>query len=167
MSDSGGGNPASRRIVKIELDERSIVRRNPDIEHERAVAIVDLLESNHFVALAAAERCSGPYELGLSIEEDRLVFDIRDGRSAAIDRVALTLKPFRQVVKDYFLVCESYYSAIKTAPPSQIEAIDMGRRSLHNEGADKLREALEGRIDMDRDTARRLFTLVCVLHIRA
>jgi uncharacterized protein (UPF0262 family) len=152
----------TERIVNVALDEQSIVRRSPDIEHERAVAIYDLLENNHF----APEGYTGPYNLHIGIEEDRLVFDIRDAEGKALEKVTLALRLFRQIVKDYFLVCESYYSAIKTASPSRIEALDMGRRGLHDEGSELLRERLKGKIDVDFDTARRLFTLICVLHIR-
>ena len=153
---------SSERIEKITLDEHSIVRRNADIEHERAVAIYDLLENNSF----APAGLTGPYNLHIGIEEDRLVFDIRNGNDKPLEKVALALRLFRQIVKDYFLVCESYYSAIKTASPSRIEALDMGRRGLHDEGSELLRERLKGKIDIDFDTARRLFTLICVLHIR-
>jgi uncharacterized protein (UPF0262 family) len=151
------------RIVKIDLDERSVVRRNPDVEHERAVAIFDLLEENHF---EPAGESSGPYHLFLAIEENRLVFDIRAEAGEPQTKVILPLTPFRTVVKDYFTVCESYYTAIKRASVTQIEALDMGRRALHNEGSDLLRERLEGKIGLDQNTARRLFTLICVLHIR-
>ena len=151
-----------KRIANIELDERTVVRRGADIEHERAVAIFDLLEENHFEPSLEGE---GPYDVLLSVREDRLVFAIgSDGED--LGEVALALLPFRRLVKDYFTVCESYFEAIKTAPPSQIEALDMGRRGLHNEGSELLRDHLAGRIDVDFDTARRLFTLLCVLHIR-
>jgi uncharacterized protein (UPF0262 family) len=153
----------SHRIAKIDLDERTVVRRNADIEHERAVAIFDLLDDNRFEPVG---RGTGPYHLLLGIEENRLVFDIREADGTAVDKVQLPLTPFRRVVKDYFMVCESYYTAIKQASPSQIEALDMGRRGLHNEGADLLRERLDGNITLDPNTARRLFTLICVLHIR-
>jgi uncharacterized protein (UPF0262 family) len=151
------------RIVKIELDERTVVRRNPDVEHERAVALFDLLEENHF-----APQCefTGPYHLSLSIEDNRLVFGIRAESGGDLTKVTLPLSPFRTVVKDYFTVCESYYAAIKRASLTQIEALDMGRRALHNEGSELLRERLEGKIALDLNTARRLFTLICVLHIR-
>jgi len=152
-----------RRIAKITLDERTVVRRNPDIEHERAVAMFDLLEENSF---APAGDTPGPFHLHLGIEENRLVLDIRSTDEAPIDRVLLPLRPFRGIVKDYFLVCESYFNAIRTASPSRIEAIDMGRRALHNEGSELLRERLAERVAVDLNTARRLFTLVCVLHIR-
>jgi uncharacterized protein (UPF0262 family) len=154
---------SDRRIVKITLDERSVVRRNADIEHERAVAIFDLLEENNF---AVAGDAPGPFHLHLGIEENRLVFDIRSAAEEPVDRVLVPLTPFRGIVKDYFLVCETYFQAIRTASPSRIEAIDMGRRALHNEGSELLRERVAERVTIDLNTARRLFTLVCVLHIR-
>jgi uncharacterized protein (UPF0262 family) len=154
---------SDRRIVKITLDERSVVRRNADIEHERAVAIFDLLEENSF---AVAGEAPGPFHLHLGIEENRLVFDIRTNAEEPVDRVLVPLTPFRSIIKDYFLVCETYFTAIRTAPPSRIEAIDMGRRALHNEGSELLRERVAERVTIDLNTARRLFTLVCVLHIR-
>lgn len=153
----------SERIVKVALDERTVVRRSPEVEHERAVAIFDLIEDNSFAPNGAN---SGPYSLHLSIEENRLILDIRSEEEQPVGKVMLALGPFRRVVKDYFTVCESYFAAIKTASPSQIEAIDMGRRGLHNEGAELLRERLAGKVDLDGNTARRLFTLICVLHIR-
>lgn len=158
------GEGGGRRIVKVALDERSVVRRSPEVEHERAVAIFDLIEENHF---APVGEHGGPYSLHLGIEENRLVLDIRTAEDAPLGKVILALSPFRRIVKDYFTVCESYYHAIKTASPSQIEAIDMGRRGLHNEGAELLRQRLAGKIDVDSGTARRLFTLICVLHIRS
>ncbi|MDZ4737673.1 MAG: UPF0262 family protein [Rhodospirillaceae bacterium] len=159
---SGDAQSASR-IAKITLDERSVVRRSAEVEHERAVAIYDLIEDNSF-RLFGDE--AGPYSLHLSIEENRLIFDARDTEEQPRRRIALALTPFRMIVKDYFQVCESYFSAIRTASPSQIEAIDMGRRALHNEGSELLRQRLEGKIELDLDTARRLFTLICVLHIK-
>jgi uncharacterized protein (UPF0262 family) len=153
----------TERLVNVTLDEKSIERRNADIEHERAVAIYDLLENNYFAPVGDV---TGPYKLHISIEEDRLVFDIHTADDAPADQVVLPLRLFRQIVKDYFMLCESYYSAIKTASPSRIEALDMGRRGLHDEGSELLRERLKGKIDVDFDTARRLFTLICVLHIR-
>jgi uncharacterized protein (UPF0262 family) len=152
-----------RRIVEISLDERTVVRRSADVEHERAVAIYDLTEENFFRPVGDD---SGPYNLHLSIAENRLMFDIRSDAGAPVARVTLPLLPFRRIVKDYFAVCESYYEAIRTASPSKIEAIDMGRRGLHDEGCEILRDRLEGKIEIDFDTARRLFTLICVLHIR-
>jgi uncharacterized protein (UPF0262 family) len=155
---------SDRRIAKITLDERTVVRRKADIEHERAVAIFDLLEENSF---APAGDVAGPFHLHLGIEENRLVLDIRDRGGKPVERVAMALTPFRSIVKDYFLVCESYFNAIRTASPSRIEAIDMGRRALHNEGSELLRERLADRVEIDLNTARRLFTLLCVLHLRA
>ena len=153
-----------QRIVNIFLDEKSLVRRAAHVEHERKVAIYDLLEDNHFAPVGDDR---GPYTLHLGIENNRLVFDIRTEGGDKLDRFTLPLNSFRKIVKDYFIVCESYFEAIKTAPPSRIEALDMGRRGLHNEGSDILRDRLEGKVDIDKRTARRLFTLICVLHIRA
>ncbi|MBL0900802.1 MAG: UPF0262 family protein [Reyranella sp.] len=154
----------SRRIVDIVLDEESVARRTPEVEHERAVALFDLTEENDF-RLVGGE--AGPYRLRLGIFEQRLVFDVRNGRDEKLRDIVLSLTPFRKVVKDYFLICESYYAAIKKLGPSQIEALDMGRRGLHDEGSDLLRERLAGKIEIDHDTARRLFTLICALHITA
>ena len=151
------------RLVRITLDEDTLVRRSPEVEHERAVAIYDLLQGNSF---ALVGHDGGPYALHLGIQENRLLFDVRDGDDAALDRVVLPLGTFRNVIRDYFRVCEAYYEAIKTASPSRIEAIDEGRRSLHNEGAELLRERLARHISIDEDTERRLFTLICVLHVR-
>jgi uncharacterized protein (UPF0262 family) len=138
------------------------VRRNPQVEHERAVAIYDLVEESRF----ALPGCDGPYHLRLSIENSQLEIAIDDCAGQPLQRISVALTPFRKVIKDYFTVCESYYAAIRTASPSRIEAIDMGRRSLHNEGAELLRRRLDGSVAMDTGTARRLFTLVCVLHFR-
>ena len=149
------------RLVEVILDEKSVGRNTPDVEHERKVAIFDLLEENLF---ALEERQEGPYSLHLSITENRLVFAVGDVEHKPITSFMLSLSPFRKLVKDYFLVCESYYDAIKTAPPSRIEALDMGRRGLHNEGSQLLMKRLEGKITTDFDTARRLFTLICALH---
>ena len=154
----------TRRIAQITLDERTVVRRSADIEHERAVAISDLLHDNSF---APASGIEGPFNLHLALEENRLALDIRDGADRPLERVLLPLSPFRSIVKDYFLICESYYHAIRNANPVRIEAIDMGRRALHDEGSELLRERLSERVAVDFNTARRLFTLLCVLHIRA
>ncbi|MEQ8266576.1 MAG: UPF0262 family protein [Parvibaculum sp.] len=154
---------AQFRIADLVLDEHTVMRRSPDVEHERKVAIFDLLEENHFAPVGSD---GGPYVLHLAIEENRLVFDIRLEPAEPHGKVLLSLTPFRKLIKDYFMICESYYDAIKTAAPAQIEAIDMGRRGLHNEGSELLKERLAGKIDMDFDTARRLFTLICVLHIK-
>ena len=163
MTDRDSNQDPRRHIIEITLDERTVVRRSADLEHERAVAIYDLIEENHF---APAGHAQGPYRLHLSIAESRLIFDIRDEADAPIVTVALALMPFRRIVKDYFTVCESYFEAIKTASPSRIEAIDMGRRGLHDEGSELLCSRLGGKIDIDFQTARRIFTLICVLHIR-
>jgi uncharacterized protein (UPF0262 family) len=157
--DAGGDK---RRLARVLLDEATIGRASAEIEHEREVAIYDLLEHNEF---ALTDGAPGPYELTLSIVERRLVFHVEAYKAGTADFI-LSLTPFRRIVKDYFLVCESYYKAIKTAPPSRIEAIDMGRRGLHDEGTQILLERLEGKIEVDRETARRLFTLICVLHWR-
>jgi len=151
------------RLIDVQLVEKTLVRRGPEAEHERKVAIFDLLEGNHF---APAGEHPGPFKLYLSAEETRLIFAIRDKGDAELARVPLALQPFRGIVKDYFKVCESYYHAIKQATPARIEAIDMGRRGLHDEGSRLLQSELAGRIALDHDTARRLFTLLCVLHIR-
>ncbi|HEV2652652.1 MAG TPA: UPF0262 family protein [Rhizomicrobium sp.] len=153
----------SFRLSGIHLDERSIVRRTREIEQERDIAIYDLLESNSFRPEGSH---GGPYQLILSIEENKLVFDIHLDDNADHGKVMLSLSPFRKVIKDYFLICESYFKAIRHAPPSQIEALDMGRRGLHDEGSVLLRERLSGKITVDHDTARRLFTLICVLHLK-
>jgi uncharacterized protein (UPF0262 family) len=161
----GDERPAddTQYLIKVELDDKSVVRRSPDVEHERAVAIFDLLEDNHF---APSGDYQGPYGLHLAIVENRLCFDFRDAADQPLGQVAMSLTPFRRLVKDYFTVCETYFEAIKTASPSRIEAIDMGRRGLHNEGSEVLRQRLDGKIDIDFGTARRLFTLICVLHVR-
>jgi uncharacterized protein (UPF0262 family) len=151
------------RIADITLDEHTVVRRSPDIEHERAVAIFDLLEDNFF---KPASGCAGPYHLHLSIEENRLNIDVRSVADGASETIVLPLAPFRGIVRDYFMVCESYYEAIRRSSLSQIEAIDMGRRSLHNEGSALLIERLGDKAEIEPDTARRLFTLICVLHLR-
>jgi uncharacterized protein (UPF0262 family) len=154
------------RLFRIEIDDSGLPAPTPEIEQERKVAVFDLLEDNSFALPEREGRVipKGPYALELAIRERRLVFDItgKTGNKAA--EFHLSLGPFRQVVKDYFQICESYFDAVKRLPPSQIEAIDMGRRGIHNEGARVLRERLEGKAIVDADTARRLFTLICVLH---
>lgn len=154
------------RLCHIEIDDRGLARPTPEIEQERRVAIFDLLEDNAFALPPRDGRQApdGPYRLGLAIREGRLVFDIATESSAKVTEFHLSLGPFRQVVKDYFQICENYFDAVKRLPPSQIEAIDMARRGIHNEGARVLQERLEGKADVDIDTARRLFTLICVLH---
>ncbi len=158
-----GGDRGDNRLIDVELDE-SIGRSTPDVEHERAVAIFDLIEENSF--LPVGDSGAGPYRLKLSLVESRLVFAIaREGGDAVATHI-LSLTPFRRIVRDYYMICESYYEAIRSSTPSKIEAIDMGRRGLHNEGSQTLMDRLSGKIEMDFDTARRLFTLVCVLHWR-
>lgn len=152
----------TQRLSDVVLDE-TIGRATPDVEHERAVAIFDLIEENSF---APAGHDTGPYKLKLSLVDSKLVFSIATQTDEAIATHILSLTPFRRIVKDYFMICESYYEAIRSSTPSQIEAIDMGRRGIHNEGSQTLMDRLDGKIGMDFDTARRLFTLVCVLHWR-
>jgi uncharacterized protein (UPF0262 family) len=151
----------SHKIKSIEIDEDSLAAASRDQEQERQVAIFDLLDGNYF---EPAESEGGPYDIKLSLIENRLAFDIKG--EAYERRHLLSLSPFRGVIKDYFLICDSYYSAIRNSTPQQIEALDMGRRGLHNEGSNLLRERLEGKVKTDLDTARRLFTLICALHWR-
>lgn len=153
----------SRRIVEITLDEKSIVRWSPEVEHERNVAIFDLLERNDF---RLKEGFPGPYRVHLSLRESTLVMRVRNDEAGEEVEVALPVRPLRRVIKDYFMICDSYYKAIRGATPKQIETIDMARRGLHNEGSEMLMDLLRERVEMDLDTARRLFTLVCVLHLR-
>ena len=156
----------SNRICAIDIDEKGLARVTPTIEQERKVAIFDLLEDNSFALPARDGRpgLPGPYRVGLAIREGRLVFEISTEAAEKIGEFHLSLGPFRQVVKDYFQICESYFDAVKRLPPSQIETIDMARRGIHNEGARVLQERLIGKAEVDIDTARRLFTLICVLH---
>ncbi len=154
----------NQRIVNIFLDEKTVVHRAAHVEHERKVAVFDLLEDNSFAPVGHDQ---GPYTLHLSIEENRLVFDIRTEADEPLTRFTLPQDSFRKIIKDYFMVCESYFEAIKSAPPSRIEALDMGRRGLHNEGSEILRDRLKDKVEINKATARRLFTLLCVLHIRA
>jgi uncharacterized protein (UPF0262 family) len=151
----------SERLVAVTLDEQSIGRSGPDIEHERAVAIYDLLEENTFAPVGQE---GGPFALHLSVTGNRLMLDIKraDGSPAMVH--LMSLSPLRRIVKDYFMVCDNYYLAIRTATPERIEALDMGRRSLHDEGSELLMERLKRKVKVDFDTARRLFTLICVLH---
>ena len=151
----------SSRLLELTLDETSIGRNTPDVEHERDAAIFDLLENNFF---ELEGRQPGPYTLHLSITDNRLVFAVGDAVKEPVMNFLLSLSPFRRLVKDYFIIVESYHEAIKRAPPSRIKAIDMGRRGLHDEGSQLLMERLSGKITVDFDTARRLFTLICALH---
>lgn len=154
------------KIIHIELDDRAMPPPTPEIEQERKVAMFDLLESNSFELPERDGKpaATGPFRLGLSIRQKRLVFEIAEENSDAAGEFHLSLSPFRQVVKDYFQICETYFDAVKSAAPSQIETIDMARRGIHDEGARILQERLEGKAQVDYDTARRLFTLICVLH---
>jgi uncharacterized protein (UPF0262 family) len=161
MTRSGPTPSDKHRLMAVTLDESSIGRSNPDVEHERAVAIYDLVEENVFEPV---DDENGPYALHLTITESRLVFDIRRADGEPVIAHFLSLTPLRRIVKDYFMICDSYYQAIRNATPSQIEAIDMGRRGLHDEGSRVLMERLKKKVRVDFETARRLFTLVCVLH---
>lgn len=151
----------AQRLLRVTLDPQSIVKGSPDQEQERAVAIYDLVEQNQF---AVPGHSGGPYALMISMHDAKLALDIRDCNDTSVMVHILSLTPFRRILKDYFLVCETYYEAIRTATPAQIEAIDMGRRALHNEGATLLEERLVGKVDCDFDTIRRLFTLLTALH---
>ncbi|MAI12102.1 MAG: hypothetical protein CBD27_10355 [Rhodospirillaceae bacterium TMED167] len=152
-----------KRIVNVFLDHRTVVRRQPEVDHDRAVAIFDLLEENFFDLVGGLD---GPYNLHLSVEENRLLFGVCDETDYPVTNFSLPISNFRSIVKDYFVICDSYYDAIKVATPSRIEAIDMGRRGLHNEGSQVLQDRLAPYVKIDFDTARRLFTLICVLHQR-
>ena len=156
------------RLVAIRIDDQGLPAPTPEMAQERRVAIFDLLEGNRFALPPRDDRpASGPWALGLSIREGRLVFAVASEAGDPAGEFHLSLGPFRQVVKDYFQICQSYYDAIRTLPPSQIETIDMARRGIHNEGARVLQERLQGKADLDQDTARRLFTLICVLQSRS
>jgi len=154
------------RISQIELDDGNLPPPTPEIEQERRVAIFDLIEENSFQLPPRDDRevPQGPYHLGLAIRDKRLVFDVVAETGDKAAEFHLSLSPFRQVVKDYYQICESYFTAVKTLPPGQIETIDMARRGIHNEGSRVLQERLAGKAEVDTDTARRLFTLICVLH---
>jgi uncharacterized protein (UPF0262 family) len=154
------------RISHIQIDDRNLPPPTPEIDQERKVAIFDLLEGNSFALPKRDDRPvpAGPFSVDLAIREKRLVFDVATEGGDKAAEFHLSLSPFRQVVKDYWEICESYFDAVKNLPPSQIETIDMARRGIHNEGARVLQERLEGKAEVDRDTARRLFTLICVLH---
>lgn len=154
----------TNRIVDIQLDHGSIVRWSREVDHERQVAIFDLLENNSF---ALVDGFPGPYRVELSLREANLIITATDDDGDEETEISLSMRPFRKLIKDYFLICESYLEAIRTATPSRIEAIDMGRRGLHNDGAALLVDALADKVSMDEETARRLYTLICVLHIRA
>lgn len=153
---------ADPRIIDVQLDERSIIRRGADIEQEKRVAIFDLLEDNRF----APGKHEGPFRILLRVEDDRLAIDLKDQHGEPLETVRLGLSRFRRPIRDYFAICDSYFKAVRSDSPKGLETIDMARRGIHNEAAELLKECLEGRIEMDLDTARRLFTLICVLHIK-
>ncbi len=158
---------ADPRIIDISLDERTILWRNADIEQERKVALLDLLNDNHFRPLReTADDYAGPYKVALHVEEGRLAIGIQRADGTLIETIGLGMMRFRRAIKDYFAICDSYYQAVRQHSPQQIETIDMARRGLHNDAAELLKERLDGKIELDFDTARRLFTLICVLHIR-
>ena len=156
-------NDDPRRLIRVTLAEEGGARRSPEIEHERAVAVYDLEQENSFELV---NHPGGPYQIRISVRENRLILDVRDGAERPLEEILLPLSPLRSIIRDYFRVCDAYYEAIKTASPSRIEAIDMGRRGLHDEGAERLRERVANRIRIDEGTSRRLFTLICVLHAR-
>jgi uncharacterized protein (UPF0262 family) len=158
---------ADPRIIHVELDEATILWRNADIEQERRIAIFDLIEENRFRPLrACAAGREGPYRLRLSVSDGRLAMDIADEQGAHLETQVLGLGRFRRPIREYFAICDSYYQAIRKATAHEIETIDMARRGVHNEAADLLLERLDGKVETDFATARRLFTLICVLHIR-
>ena len=150
------------RIIEINLDQGSIVRRNADVEQERKVAMFDLLENNHFAPVGY----EGPFRILLRIEDDRLAIDVHDEQGEKLDTIRVGLSRFRRSVRNYFAICESYFKAVRSRTKHEIETIDMARRGIHNEAAELLQTALDGKIEVDFDTARRLFTLICVLHIK-
>lgn len=155
------------RIIDVTLDETTILWRNADVEQERRIAIFDLLEGNHFKPLRdLGTGYAGPYRLHLSVEEGRLVFAITQDDGTQHETIILGLGRFRRPIREYFAICDSYFQAIRSATADQIETVDMARRGIHNEAAELLIERLEGKVEVDFDTARRLFTLICVLHIK-
>ncbi|UNK78654.1 UPF0262 family protein [Sphingopyxis granuli] len=160
-------DPSKQRIISVELDEGTIVWRNPDVEQERRVAIFDLIEDNKFVPQRGhPDGYVGPYRLMLRVEDGRLIFEISREDGSPLEAVILGLGRFRRPIRDYFAICDSYYQAIRSATAQQIETVDMARRALHNDAAEMLMDRLDGKIAVDFDTARRLFTLICVLHIK-
>jgi len=152
---------SKNRLISIDIDESTLAASGPEAEHERRVAIFDLIEENLF---GVEGHDGGPYKLSLSLQERKLVFDIGDEAGDPVHTFILSMTPFRGVIRDYFMICESYYDAIRTQSPHQIEAIDMARRGVHNEGSELVAERLKGKIETDFDTSRRLFTLICALH---
>jgi uncharacterized protein (UPF0262 family) len=159
---------ADPRIIDVTLDERTILWRSADIEQERRIAIFDLIEENSFAPQRAyPDGYAGPYRVALSVPEGRLQLDIKRADDSALETLILSLAAFRRPIRDYFAICDSYFQAIRSATPTQIETIDMARRGIHDEAARLLMERLDGKIAVDHPTARRLFTLICVLHIKA
>lgn len=155
------------RIIAVELDEQTIIWRNADVEQERRIAIFDLLEGNYFAPQRAyPDGYDGPYRVRLAVQEGRLAIEIARENSEVLEVIILGLSRFRRSIKDYFAICDSYFQAVRQATAQQIETIDMARRGVHNEAAEILIECLQGKIALDFDTARRLFTLICVLHIK-
>lgn len=150
------------RIIDVKLDDRTIIWRNADVEQERRIAIFDLLEDNHFQPIGH----DGPFRILLRVEDNRLAIDLKDEEETPLETIRLSLARFRRPIRDYFAICDSYFKAIRSATPSGIETIDMARRGVHNDAATLLQESLAEKIEMDFDTARRLFTLICVLHIK-
>lgn len=161
MSATDTEQPSRTRLFAVEVDEKSVARTNPNVEHEREVAIFDLLDGNSFEVVG---REDGPYRLVISLVEQRLQFAIGTAAEPVVVTHILSMTPFKRIIKDYFMVCDSYYEAIRTAPPAKIQAIDMGRRGLHDEGSRLLMERLDGKVAVDFDTARRLFTVISALH---
>jgi uncharacterized protein (UPF0262 family) len=158
---------ADPRIIAVELDEKTIIWRNADVEQERRIAIFDLLEGNHFAPQRPyPDNYEGPYRVRLRVEEGRLAIEIARENAELLETIILGLSRFRRAIKDYFAICDSYFQAVRQATAQQIETIDMARRGIHNEAAEILTECLQGKIALDFDTARRLFTLICVLHIK-
>jgi uncharacterized protein (UPF0262 family) len=161
------GGMSDPRIIDLTLDERTIIWRNADIEQERKVAIFDLLNDSHFKPLRPQpDGYAGPYRVAMRVEEGRLAIDVKRDDGSPVETIVLGMMRFRRAIKDYFAICDSYYQAIRQQTPQQIETIDMARRGLHNDAAQMLMDRLDGKIELDFDSARRLFTLICVLHIR-
>ena len=166
-ADSDKADTGNFHLVRIDLDEHSLARSSAEIEHERKIAVYDLLQENSFRPLGEPEVIGeGPFALVLSASEGRLLLDVRREDETPVGQLYLSMAPLRKVIKDYFLLCESYYDAIRTAPPQQIETIDMARRAMHNEGSEILQQRLEDKVVVDFDTARRLFTLLCSFQMR-
>ncbi|WP_443971643.1 UPF0262 family protein [Sphingobium sp. CR28] len=158
---------ADPRIIDIVLDEKTIIWRSADIEQERRIAIFDILEDNRFAPVRQhPDGYAGPYKVFLRVDDGRLAIEIKRADDTPLEAIILGLGRFRRPIRDYFAICDSYFQAIRLASPQQIETVDMARRATHNQAAEMLRERLEGKIDIDFDTARRLFTLICVLHIK-